>query len=138
MAYNEDQLEPLMDGPLEDILQKLERHYLIPEDPKKNPPILMDDQELRDIEQAIYWKLTGVDFVYKAPCYLSDFEEAQKVIPAGWHLAELWQSVVPADRPWWGCGLRQDEPYRYYKVKACRDPYAAVVINSLRMRIKYP
>jgi len=137
MAYNEDQLEPLMDGPLEDILQKLERHALIPEDPKKNPPILLDDQELRDIEQAIYWKLTQQEFVYKAPRYLSDFEDAQKVIPEGWHLAELWQSVVPKDRPWWGAALRQDDPYRYYKVLASRSPYSAIVIIALRMRIKF-
>lgn len=33
-------------------------------------------------------------------------------IPEGWTLAYLWESVTPKDRPWWGCSLRRDEPYK--------------------------
>jgi len=133
-----DSMEAVKAISMEDLLYKLERAFVIPDDPKKNPVIPLDENEHRACEYAIYWKLTQEDSFAAAPYYLDDFAHAQKAIPEGWHLADLWQSVVPKDRPWWGAALRRDEPYRYHKVLAVRDPFAAITIIALQMRIKHP
>ena len=36
-------------------------------------------------------------------------------LPVGWNVANLYEAENPKHRPWWGCVLRRDEPYKVVK-----------------------
>lgn len=59
-------------------------------------------------------------------------DDAIRLVPAGYSIANLWEAARPKDRPWWGAALRRDEPYALWEVHDCKSLSLALCIALLR------
>ena len=60
-----------------------------------------------------------------------------EIVPDGWNVANLYEAVNPKHRPWWGCVLRHDEPYRIVKVLGARTATDALRAAALKVREEF-
>ena len=56
------------------------------------------------------------------------------MVPEGWEFARLWSAANPKDRPWFGCDMRMDEPYKIIKSLGAATPALALCIAALKAR----
>lgn len=59
----------------------------------------------------------------------------KELVPDGWNVANLYEAVNPKHRPWWGCYLRRDEPYKVVSVEGARTATGAIKAAALKARV---
>lgn len=70
-----------------------------------------------------------------APDPSRSLDDAMTLMPEGWNVANVWESINPKDRPWWGCSLRRDEPYKVVQVLGAETEIKARVLATLKARL---
>ena len=64
----------------------------------------------------------------------TSLDAALTLVPEGWSIAGIWESVHRKDRPWWGINLRRDDPYKVLTAQGSPIPSLAVCIAALKAR----
>lgn len=75
----------------------------------------------------------GVHTMLTPHPYTTSLDAAVSLVPEGHRLAQLWEAVNVADRPWWGCTITRDEP-RYATFQALGCPTSAIAVSTAAMK----
>ena len=98
-----------------------DKGWLHPNDPARR---VRDRKLLGDIERA--------------PHYTASIDSALTLVPEGFRVAGLWESVYPEQRPWWGAYVNSDDvrspDYKSLHCFGAKTPALALTIAALRAR----